>query len=473
MVFSSVQFLFYFLPLFFLCYYALPGKNLTLTLFSFVFYAWGEPAFVPILAVYILINWGFGLLIDRAGGWKRWALAGGVLGNFGLLVYFKYFNFLAEQARLVAGWLGWGFEAPPPVLLPLGISFITFQGVSYVVDVYRGTVPAQRSLLNFAMYKSMFPQLIAGPIVRYSHIKDDVERRPVVLDRLFEGARQFMVGFAQKVLIANTLAAPADQIFALPADELSMATAWLGIACYTLQIFFDFAGYSNMAIGLGHMIGFRFPINFDRPYAAQSITEFWRRWHMSLSSWFRDYLYIPLGGNRGSALRTYANLFTVFVLCGFWHGASWNFMIWGAYHGLFLVIERLGLGRLLESLWRPLRHAYLVLVVMVGWVFFRADDLPKALDYLNAMAGLGGPGSPLAIPGRYLFPSVQLALLAGVLLSTLPAARWLAEASRRLDGVPGRGVPVGLAHAGLFGLTVLAVLSIAGGAYNPFIYYRF
>lgn len=472
MVFSSVVFLFYFLPIFLAIYFALPWKNFTILVFSLAFYAWGEPRFLPILLIYILGNYAFGRLIGQGGPLGRIWLWVGVTSNLGLLAYFKYANFLSVELGRFFAWLGLGPLPVAHIALPLGISFIAFQGVSYVVDVHRGVVTSQRSLLNFAMYKSMFPQLIAGPIVRYSDVADDIDRRPVTQDNLVAGARQFIIGLGQKVLIANILAVPADQIFSLRSGDIGMATAWLGIACYTLQIFFDFAGYSNMAIGLGRIMGFRYPANFDRPYAAQSITEFWRRWHMTLSSWFRDYLYIPLGGNRVARWRTYANLMIVFLLCGFWHGAAWNFVVWGAFHGLFLVLERLGLGRVIATVWRPLRHLYVVLVVAVGWVFFRADTMRFAGRYLRSMVG-GGGTSDLAPAERFLTTEVSLALCAGALLATVPAWRLLTAAGGSLPSGGPRGAAFGLGHAGLLAILALCLLLVSGGAYNPFIYYRF
>ena len=396
----------------------------------------------------------------------------GVVANLGLLIYFKYFNFVMDQASAVAVAAGSAPFEWSRVALPLGISFIAFQGISYVVDVYRGDVHPQRSLLNFAMYKSMFPQLIAGPIVRYSHVCAQIEHRPTPLHRVYRGARQFLVGLVQKVLIANTVALPADQIFKLPADELTASTAWLGIGCYTLQIYFDFAGYSNMAIGLGHMIGFRFPINFNRPYAAQSVTEFWRRWHISLSRWFRDYLYVPLGGNRGTALQRYRNLLIVFLLCGFWHGASWTFVAWGGYHGCFLIIERLGAGRLLEQLWRPLRHAYLMLVVMVGWVIFRSDTLTFSGEYIAAMIGLGRGDAILTPTAAYATNSAIVAIAAGAFFAIVSKAGWR-RVKRWASSVSfGAGMQP-IADAGLVVLAVMSAVSLAGGAHNPFIYFRF
>ncbi len=473
MVFSSVVFLFYFLPIFLAIYFALPFKNGTILVFSLVFYAWGEPRFLPILLVYILGNYAVGRLVGRGGAAGRAWMRIGVAGNLGLLIYFKYADFLSVEIGRLFLKLGLGSLPAMHIALPLGISFITFQGISYVVDVHRGVVTSQRSLLNFAMYKSMFPQLIAGPIVRYSDIAGEIDHRPVRRDDLVAGTRQFILGLGQKVLIANVLAVPADQIFALRGQDIGLATAWLGIACYTLQIFFDFAGYSNMAIGLGRIMGFRYPINFDRPYASQSITEFWRRWHMTLSSWFRDYLYIPLGGSRVSPLRTYLNLMIVFLLCGFWHGAAWNFLVWGAFHGLFLVIERLGFGAWLAALWRPLRHGYVLVVVAVGWVFFRADTMRFAGRFLRAMVGAGGNGDTLLAPAaRFLTIEVSLALCAGAVLATVPAWRMLTTAGTSLTGGTARA-GFGLGHAALLLILALCLLQVSGGAYNPFIYYRF
>ena len=303
--------------------------------------------------------------------------------NLVVLGVFKYANFFADNVNAVAAAIGAPPLAFPHVLLPIGISFYTFHAISYVVDVYRRDASAQKSPVHAALYLLLFPQLIAGPIIRYRYIADQLEQRVVSLDDFAVGVRRFVIGLGKKVLIANTVAAPADKIFSMPLAELTPAHAWLGIVCYTLQIYFDFSGYSDMAIGLGRMFGFHFPENFRWPYVADTVQEFWRRWHISLSSWFRDYLYVPLGGNRVSPARMYANLVTVFFLCGLWHGASWNFVIWGLFHGSFLVVERLGLAAAIRRLWRPLRHVYLLLVVMIGWVFFRADTLPSAVAFLE------------------------------------------------------------------------------------------
>ncbi len=459
MLFSSVTFLFYFLPAFLLAYAVLPWANGVLLTGSLLFYAWGDPARLPVLLACILLNWRFGLLVGR--GWPG-ALALGVAGNLGLLIWFKYAGFLATQAGLAAGLVGLPAPPVPDILLPLGISFFTFQGISYLADVRRGVVQAQPSLLKFAMYKAMFPPLIAGPIVRYAVVADRVDRRHVSIEALERGVESFIIGLAQKVLVANTLAGPVDHIFVLPPDQLGPAIAWLGASGYALQIFFDFAGYSNMAIGLGRMLGFELPINFDRPYASRSVTEFWRRWHITLSTWFRDYVYIPLGGNRRGPWRTTANLVTVFLLCGLWHGASWSFVVWGLYHGLFLVLERLGLGRRLAHLPLAMQHAYLVVVVVIGWVPFRADTLAHAGEVLRAMAGTAGAHAAAA--GPLLTGSVVAALVCGTVLSVWPRDR---------PALPRFLRPQMLRQCACLMLAVLSVASLAAGTYNPFIYFRF
>ncbi|SFU88675.1 MBOAT family O-acyltransferase [Pseudoduganella namucuonensis] len=464
MVFSSVTFLFYFLPAFLLLYYALPWKNAILLVASLLFYAWGEPRFVPLLLASALLNYGFGLAIARAGARRKLALGLGVAANLGMLGYYKYAGFFADIAGAL---LQSRFELPA-IVLPLGISFFVFQGISYLVDVYRGQVDPQKSFWNFAMYKAMFPQLIAGPIVRYRQIAGEIEHREVPAGRLWRGFKQFVLGLAQKVLVANTVAQAADALFTAGPAHLSTAGAWLAVACYSIQILYDFAGYSNMAIGIGHMIGFSYPPNFDRPYSARSITEFWRRWHISLSSWFRDYVYIPLGGNRLAPWRTYANLAIVFLLCGLWHGAAWTFVLWGAWHGALLVAERGFLGAWLARMPRAAAQAYTLLMVMLGWVFFRASDVPTALRLLQVMFS-PGDGGPLAHPWRIDVGPVQwTALAVGAALAVLPAP-WSAPAA-----APARpGWRVALQVPLALATFVLCSASLASGTYNPFIYFRF
>jgi len=456
MLFSSITFLFYFLPLFLLAYHLLPAPNLVLLLASLMFYAWGDPVRLPLLLFCIALNYGFGLAIGRRGPGRRLWLGLGVAGNLALLIFYKYAGFLVAQWAALAPLVGLAPPTIPEVALPLGISFFTFQGISYLIDIHRGIVVPQRSLLRFAMYKAMFPPLIAGPIVRYAVIADRVDHRSVTPALWVRGIEGFTIGLGQKVLLANTLAGPVDRLFALPAGELSIAAAWVAAFGYALQIYFDFAGYSNMAIGLGRMIGFELPANFNRPYAAQSVTDFWRRWHITLSTWFRDYLYITLGGNRGGPWRTGANLTLVFLLCGLWHGASWNFALWGLYHGAFLVLERIGLGRVLARLPTLARHAYLILVVVVGWVPFRAADFAQTGAVLRAMAGQTPAGGGVGLTGTFV-----TALIVGSVAAVFPH-----------DPGPLR-LPVSLRHVACLLLLVLSAASLAAGTYNPFIYFRF
>jgi alginate O-acetyltransferase complex protein AlgI len=359
------------------------------------------------------------------------------------------------------------------VLLPIGISFFTFHAISYVVDVYRGDAIAQKSPVHAALYLLLFPQLIAGPIIRYRDIAGQLARRRATVDDFAIGVRRFVIGLGKKILIANIVAGPADKLFTTPAAQLTAGQAWLAIVCYTLQIYFDFSGYSDMAIGLGRMFGFHFPENFRWPYIARSVQEFWRRWHITLSTWFRDYLYVPLGGSRTTPARTYANLVTVFFLCGLWHGASWNFVVWGLFHGAFLVLERLGLAAAVKRVWRPLQHGYLLIVVMTGWVFFRAETLGEALGFLKALAGLnrGVTGTPMTV-AWFLTPELLLAIAAGILgsaplgeaLSGWRQARPAAAGSWRWDA---------LITAGLLIVLVASAMQVAAGSYNPFIYFRF
>jgi alginate O-acetyltransferase complex protein AlgI len=472
MVFSSPTFLFYFLPVFLLLYYLLPWKNGVLLVASLLFYAWGEPRFVPLLVLSAFVNYIFGYAIAKSPARRRPLLWTGIGLNLAFLGFYKYLGFFGDMLNSVLRLTGNAITLPE-VVLPLGISFFTFQGISYLIDVSRGDVNAQKSFWTFAMYKAMFPQLIAGPIVRYRQIADEVEHRDIPDARFLAGLEQFAIGLAQKVLIANTVAITADKVFDANLAQIDTPGAWIGLACYSIQILFDFAGYSNMAIGIGHMIGFSYPPNFNRPYTALSVTEFWRRWHISLSSWFRDYVYIPLGGNRISPARTYIHLGTIFLLCGLWHGAAWTFVIWGAWHGALLIIERLGLGSLLERLPSILAQSFTLLMVMLGWVFFRAKDVPHALGFFQTLAGtaIGIDALPLGI---LLAPAGMAALVIGTLIAVVrpPLSltdRFSAFTTHRataLKSVTGRG-------ALIFMLILLCSASLAAGTYNPFIYFRF
>jgi alginate O-acetyltransferase complex protein AlgI len=390
-LFTEPTFLFVFLPVL-LALYQLPGaryRNWLLLAASIIFYTRGAGSFTWLVLALIAFNYVAARAIGRYRDTPigRRLLAAAITIDLMVLIVFKYADFAVGNVNAALSLAGAQPFALPGILLPIGISFFTFHAISYVVDVYRQDAAAQKRPLEAALYLLVFPQLVAGPIVRYRQIADQLSARITRMDDFAYGVRRFIIGLSKKMLIANTLAVPADHIFAMPAGELTAAHAWTGVACYTLQIYFDFSGYSDMAVGLGRMFGFRFPENFNFPYIATSIQDFWRRWHMSLSAWFRDYVYIPLGGNRASTGRMYFNLVLVFFLCGLWHGASWTFVVWGLYHGGFLVIERIGLADRVRSLALPLRHGYALLVVMVGWVLFRADTLGGAAAMIGAMAG--------------------------------------------------------------------------------------
>jgi alginate O-acetyltransferase complex protein AlgI len=485
MVFSSVIFLFGFLPGVLLAYFLIPRgwRNLLLLLASLLFYFWGEGGYVVIMLLYMVFNWFFGITLEAVkrkengvpGPGAKTVLALALTFNLGFLLYYKYFNFfIANLNKLLA--LTSHHIAAPNVHLPIGISFFTFQAISYVLDVYRGDVKAQANLIDFSMYKALFPQLIAGPIVRYRDIAAQVKERHVDFAKFAAGAQRFILGLGKKVIIANTVAETADRVFALSGGDLSSGVAWLGLICYALQIYFDFSGYSDMAIGLGKMFGFDFLENFNFPYISRSIKEFWRRWHISLSSWFRDYLYIPLGGNRSALWRTYANQVIVFFLCGLWHGASWTFVIWGLWHGAFLVIERTRFGVWLNALPGWAARGYTLGIVIIGWVFFRTEGLKAAGTFLQAMAGLGHGSARLA---PYLTLKLVIAIALGVVGST-PAIRNLLKALEPQKGITAPGAPdlawhleQGLLLASLVGILFLSTILISDATYNPFIYFRF
>jgi alginate O-acetyltransferase complex protein AlgI len=479
-VFSSVIFIFYFLPVFLLGYYVSGWRAGALLAGSAAFYVWGEGGYVFLLLGLIGLNYAGSRWLDATTARSRrlMILAAMVIVDFAILGFFKYSEFLAHNLNLA---LGRALVPETHRELPLGISFFTFQLVSYAVDVHRGSVKVERDLTRFAAYILMFPHLIAGPIVRYADIRDEMHADRKRSSHVGLGFQYFIVGLCQKTLIANAVAPLADHAFGPELLHLDTLTAWLGVWAYTLQIYFDFCGYSNMAIGLAFLLGFTFPKNFDYPYIAQSITDFWRRWHMSLSSWFRDYVYIPLGGNRGGQARTVRNLLIVFFLTGLWHGAAWKFIVWGLYHGAFLMLERFGLGQMLERSPRPLRHLYAVLVVMVGWVFFRADSLPEALRYLAQMARL----THFAAPDAALSVLLNAQSIAALVLGSLFAAPLLPALMERLrtpraepprPDLPGRletrsvhALPVPLLAAGF----VLSIAILAGSTLNPFLYFRF
>ncbi|MEJ2619121.1 MAG: MBOAT family protein [Candidatus Thiodiazotropha sp.] len=480
MVFSTPIFLFGFLPIVLLIYYLSAAKirNRWLLLASLFFYAWGELFYVVVMLVSILSNYLIGIKLEhyrdiRSSG--RFYLTLGVAINLLLLISFKYANFLVENFNGVLNLVSLPDIEAPSIHLPLGISFFTFQALSYLVDVYRGEVPAQKKLLDLGLYITLFPQLIAGPIVRYHDISAQITKRNHSIEIFSSGIMRFIYGLAKKVLIANPLAEVADSAFALSGNELTLPLAWLGIFAYSLQIYFDFSGYSDMAIGLGRMFGFRFHENFNYPYIATSLREFWRRWHISLSTWFRDYVYIPLGGNRVSHVRVYLNLFLIFSLTGFWHGASWNFLFWGLFHGVFLATEHAGFSNLLKKIWKPVQHAYLLLVVMVSWVFFRADTLPQAVNYLHSMVNTQNISTtPFQLHQLLTYEAIMVLpigmLLAMPIYPTLK--RWIQLYTQ--EAVVKIALLIDLPRLILLcTLMFLSTLKVASSTYNPFIYFRF
>ena len=447
---------------------SLGAKNVLLMLASLVFYAYGEPVYVLLMVASATLNYLWALLMGARGGSRRAAiLALAVVQNLGVLAVFKYLGFFTETFNALTG-----LSVPvPQIALPIGISFFTFQAMSYVVDVYRGEVQPQRNFVRILLYISLFPQLIAGPIVKYHDVAEELSYREQTMEGMAKGMRRFIVGLSKKVLVANYLASVADALFAAPASELNALGAWIGVSAYMLQIYFDFSGYSDMAIGLGWMFGFHFKENFRHPYASTSVREFWRRWHISLSTWFRDYVYIPLGGNRKGKARAAVNRIIVFFLCGLWHGASWTFVFWGLYHGAFLLLEQylpffsdgLGTGRGASRAKRAFGHVYLIVVVLIGWVFFRADTLDQAFSWIATMVvGWNFDPASMALVMAQLTP-LNLAVFAIGCVTCLPV----------LDRFRARDAFERASWAISVVLLALCLLSLATGTYNPFIYFRF
>ena len=472
MLFASTTFFFLFLPAVLIIYYgllrkSLALKNLFLTIVSLIFYAWGEPKFVLIMLLSIVANWFFGIGVARYMETNKKlakaVVAAAVVFNLFTLFIFKYLSFTAGIISDI-----FGVSSPVgQIALPIGISFFTFQAMSYVIDVYRGQGTYQKSIMNVGLYISCFPQLIAGPIVRYETVAYEIENRKETVDDFLDGFARFVVGMAKKVLIANNLALCADHAFGA-VNELTVAASWLGAVCYAFQIFFDFCGYSDMAIGLGKMFGFHYLENFDYPYISRSITEFWRRWHISLGTWFRDYVYIPLGGNRGSKLRMVFNIFMVWLLTGIWHGANWKFIVWGLMYFVLLIVEKFtGLNK-----WKTgkvgsfLRWGYAMFFVLMGWVLFRAESLSQAWLYIKTMLGFGA--RPLT--NDLFWPelkSVWVFLVVAAVFSTPIASR----ISQRIDR--NKALPQILYNVVLIVLLIAVLASIVSSSHNPFIYFNF
>ncbi|MGP4060945.1 MBOAT family O-acyltransferase [Halobacillus sp. H74] len=470
MVFSNLVFLFCFLPIILMAYFISPKpiKNIILLIASLFFYAWGEPVYIFLMLFSIHMNYFLGRMIGKDTARKKAYLALAIIGNVAILGYFKYADFFITNVNRLFNTSLELTELP----LPIGISFFTFQAMSYVIDVYRKQVEPQKNLISLALYISFFPQLVAGPIVRYNTINEQLMKRKVTLDKFSDGVRRFIIGLAKKVLLANAFGEVADGVFTSSTDDLSLATAWIGILAYTLQIYFDFSGYSDMAIGLGKMFGFDFLENFNFPYISLNVTEFWKRWHISLGAWFRDYVYIPLGGNRKGGAKTIRNLLIVWTITGFWHGASWTFMAWGFYYGVLITLERLGGANLLSKLWRPFQHLYLLLIVMIGWVFFRADDFTYSLSYLERMFGMGING--LMDSQSYIYLNDYWYIFALGILFSMPVLPYLKKKTSSIQKKKPFQVTFPWMSTAFYMLLMIAsMIQLVNSTYNPFIYFRF
>lgn len=485
MIFASQTFLFGFLPLFFILYLAagkffgLRGKNTVLFFMSLIFYAWGEPVYIVLMIYSSVLDYVCGRMIYSAdrqekNGKKKAFLCVSMVGNLALLGVFKYLGFFTQTVNSV-------FHLSIPVFslaLPVGISFYTFQTMSYSLDVYRGTITPQKNFIYFGAYVAMFPQLIAGPVVRYSDIARELDCRTENLNGFASGARKLICGLAKKVLIANTMAAVADPLFENPASSLGVLGTWIAIIAYTFQIFFDFSGYSDMAIGMGRMMGFNYPENFNYPYISRSVTEFWRRWHITMSTFFRDYVYIPLGGSRCSVIKWLRNVFIVWFLTGLWHGAAWHYVAWGLYFGVLLVVEKFLLRKLLEKS-HVISHIYAMLMIICGWVIFRCDSVSDALSFIGSMFGASGLYGSDTVPSPVLLQQSGVStvffvtLIFAVLFST-PIIPWLKnKLESSCTKLALRGAVYCTADFVLIVLLVLSSVQLALGSYNPFIYFDF
>lgn len=472
MVFSSSTFLIAFLPVTALLYYIIGVKltkniklkNIILLISSLIFYAWGEPIYIVLMIISIVFNFFVGKDIDcskKAGktAQAKSSFIFAIIFNLAILGFFKYFGFLINN---VNGLLHTHIQAPQ-LALPIGISFYTFQIMSYIIDLYRGETEVQEHIIPFALYISLFPQLIAGPIVKYKDIAYQLEHRKESLNKFSQGLTRFIAGLAKKLILANTLGAVYTSVQASGAKNISAVSAWIGIICYTLQIYFDFSGYSDMAIGLGKIFGFEFNENFNYPYIASSVTDFWRRWHISLSTWFREYVYIPLGGNRKKTPRVILNLLIVWLLTGLWHGAAWNFIIWGLYYGVLLIIEKYLLSGILKKIPAAVKHIVTLLLVIIGWVFFSAPNMSEAVRYLGSMFGAGT--SFIDSQAKYLFGSNLIVLALGIFCAT-PIYKKIIDRFNpvRVDKIKIVAYPA---------LLILCIVFMVSETYNPFLYFRF
>lgn len=474
MLFSSITFLYVFLPVVCLLYFLCPKafRNIILLIASIIFYAWGEPKYFCVMLITIVLNYFGARLIDRFKNYKKpktFILIMSILLDFGFLFYFKYFDFLIENINSV---FHSGFNLLN-IALPIGISFYTFQAVSYLIDVYRGEVCVQKSFCKLALYISFFPQLTAGPIIKYHDVEHQLDEREIKLNEICNGLKRFIIGLAKKVIIANTLGSVADKIFIQTPDLFSHFIAWLGAVCYSLQLFFDFSGYSDMAIGLGLIFGFRFPENFNYPYISKSISEFWRRWHISLFAWFKNYVYIPLGGSRRGIITTLRNIGIVFLLTGIWHGAAWNFIIWGIWHGTFIMLEKLlNWGRKDEfNLKKPrfyiiFRHIYTIFILITGWVIFRSENIGYAFVYLKNMFGCIEVNNRL-YPVGYYIDRFEIIILFIAVICSAPIFSGI------LQKTENNKILKIFINIWLIVLLIFSTMTLAASTYNPFIYFRF
>lgn len=464
MLFSSMTFIFLFMPFLLTAYYFIRPdfRNGLLLIFSIFFYAWGEPTYVVIMLLTVVINYWGAVLINKYIQYKKWILWGTIITDLSFLFYFKYFNFVMSNINAA-------FDMDIKfldVIMPIGISFYTFQAMSYLIDVYRGEVRVQKNIYKLALYISLFPQLVAGPIVKYHDVADQIDKRTISLDNIYYGTKRFIIGLTKKMLLANTMGAIADKVFNQPVEQLDTLTTWIGAIAYSFQIFYDFSGYSDMAIGLGAIFGFKFLENFNYPYISKSITEFWRRWHISLSTWFKEYLYIPLGGNRISPLRTYLNLFIVFLATGIWHGAEWTFIIWGLWHGFFIIMEKVTGWHKKEGSWKIslTQHVYTILVFIFGWVLFRAENISYAIQYLGKMLFMGETQNIKYYMGYYI-DNIEIITFIAAILCSAPLFKPILNIQNKFV--------ILVTNIYLLGLFVLSASCIASDTYNPFIYFRF
>ena len=472
MLFSSIIFIFFFLPLTLGLYYIIPSRylrarNAVLLAASLIFYSWGEPVYVLLMIYSAFLNYFCALQVkseQRKGGTGKKNLTFAVVMNLFILGFFKYFGFLMDTINSVTG----AHIKYTALALPIGISFYTFQAMSYVIDVYRNDVPPQKNFFRFALYLSLFPQLIAGPIVRYRDVAEELENRSHSLEDFGRGAMRFVFGLGKKVILANNLGALYASVTALPDSKVTVLTYWIGIIAYTFQIYFDFSGYSDMAIGLGRMMGFHFLENFNYPYISASVTEFWRRWHMSLGSWFRDYVYIPLGGNRVSKAKWFRNIFIVWLLTGLWHGAAWTFILWGLFFAVFLTAEKLWYGQALAQT-RFLKHLYVLLLIAVSFVIFDAASVSGAFRTIASLFGLGGLPRSDAL-ARYYFDSYSGVFLVAIVGATPLPAKIVRQFSE--DG-PGKKIMSVVEPVVLLGLLAVVTAYLVDGSFNPFLYFRF